>query len=142
VIEFAALRISMVIGPGAANTATPWRSEIFEMLRSAQPVSIHLPYARGERLPLIHVMDVAEMIGRLVSGVQPRHVIYNAPSHNWQCGDLADTMRSLNPNITVTFGPSSSRGDPEAIDGKRFTEEFGLRLTPIEERLRGGSGRL
>ena len=34
IFQFVALRIAMVVGLGAVNTSTPWRSHIFECLRA------------------------------------------------------------------------------------------------------------
>ncbi len=135
-LQFVALRISMVVGAGAANTASRWRSEIFEKLQTRARTLIHLPYSSHERLPLIHVVDVAEVIRRLSEAERTEHWLYNTPSANWQGSDLAAYVRSLNPNVELAFSPSTSRGDPEAITGRRFTEEFDFRSISLEERLR------
>ena len=49
--QFVAVRIAMVVGLGAVNTSTPWRSQIFERLRDQQSTRIDLSFARPERLP-------------------------------------------------------------------------------------------
>jgi nucleoside-diphosphate-sugar epimerase len=134
-IQFIALRISMVVGAGAANTSSPWRSEIFERLNSPQYTVINLPFARNERLPLVHVADVAEIIKRLSDAERSLHPVYNTPSDNWLCADLADVIQSLNRNVELAFSPTGVRGDPEAIDGSRFIGEFGFRPIPLHERL-------
>ncbi len=135
-LQFVSLRMAMVVGQGVVTAASPWRSEIFEKLRARQPAHLHLPFDRQEIVPLIHVADVAEITRRLTQAEQPRHSIYNTPSENWKCGDLADYIRELNPNIEVTFGPPSVRGDPEAITGQRFVDEFGFRPASLKQRLR------
>jgi nucleoside-diphosphate-sugar epimerase len=134
--QFVALRISMVVGAGAASTSSPWRSEIFEKLPANQRAIIRLPYAGHEIVPLIHVADVARITQRLIEAEQPVYSIYNTPSENWKCGDLAGYLRVLNRNIELTFSPSSDRGDPEAITGRRFSEEFDFTILPLKERLR------
>lgn len=135
-LQFIALRISMVVGAGVMHTASRWRSEIFEALQTRSPTRIQLPYTADEFLPLIHVADLAEIIKRLVNARQTSHTTYNTPSENWQCSDLAEYLRSLNPNIELVFSPPNIRGDPEAINGNRFIEEFGYRSIPFRERLR------
>jgi len=135
-IQFIALRISMVVGAGAENTASRWRSEIFEKLRTSHHTQIHLPYASNEFLPLVHVADLVEMIQCLLEAKQTLHSIYNTPSDNWRCSDLADYIQSLNHNIEMIFDPPNIRGDPEAIDGRRFIEEFGYYANPIKQRMR------
>lgn len=141
-LQFVALRIAMAVGPGAANTASRWRSEIFEGVGAAGPTSIRLPYARHEHLPLIHVADVAACVQRLLAAARPAHAIYNTPADGWRCGDLADYIQGLGGQVELTFNPSPERGDPEAIDGGRFAEEFGFTPLPVGERLlRAAEGR-
>jgi len=131
--QFVAVRIAMVVGPGAVNTSTPWRSHIFERLRARQPTRIDLPFARTERLPLIHVADVAEVIQRLIHVERPIYSIYNTPAENWTAGDLAEYIHALNKNIEVTYSPARSRGDPESINGQRFTDEFDYRPVSLRQ---------
>jgi nucleoside-diphosphate-sugar epimerase len=134
--QFVAVRIAMVVGPGAVNTSTPWRSHIFERLRTRQPTRIDLPFACTERLPLIHVADVAEVIQRLIHIERPIYSIYNTPAENWTVGDLAEYIHTLNNNVEVTYSPARSRGDPEAINGQRFTDEFDYQPVPLRQHLR------
>jgi len=133
--QFVALRIAMVVGPGAVNTSSPWRSHIFEQLQARQPIRIDLPFPPAERLPLIHVADVAEGIQQLIRVKEPSHSIYNTPAENWKASDLADYIHSLNRNVEVAHNPTGVRGDPEAINGQRFTAEFDYRLVPLQQRL-------
>ena len=135
-LQFIALRISMAVGAGAIHTASRWRSEIFEALQTRHLTRIQLPYTADELLPLVHVADLAEILKQLVEAKQTSHTIYNTPSDNWQCSDLADYIQSLNHNIQLVFDPSNTRGDPEAINGNRFTDEFGYCTIPLKQRLR------
>lgn len=141
-LQFAALRISIVVGPGATNTSSPWRSQIFEQLSARQPTLIHLPFARDKIIPVIHVEDVAEAIGRLIEASRPRFAIYNTPSENWRCNDLADYIRKLNRNVELAFSASTGRGDPDAILGSRFLAEFDFNPVPLKERLRLAAGNM
>ena len=134
--QFVAVRIAMVVGPGAVNTSTPWRSQIFEQLRARQPTRIDLPFAPTDRLPLIHVADVAEVIQRLIHAEHPIYSIYNTPAENWRASDLAEYIHTLNQNVEVTCSPARSRGDPEAINGQRFTDEFNYQPVPLPQHFR------
>jgi nucleoside-diphosphate-sugar epimerase len=134
-IQFIALRISTVVGTGAANTSSKWRSEIFEKLKVNHLAQISIPYRADEMIPLIHVEDVAEMTRRLVDAGQVSHATYNTPSENWKCSDLADYIESLNNNIKFTFGHSSADGFPQAINGRRFADEFVFSPIQLKERL-------
>jgi nucleoside-diphosphate-sugar epimerase len=133
--QFVSLRIAMVVGPGAVNTSTPWRSQIFDCLRARQPTHIELPFTRAERLPLLHVEDVAQIIQCLIHVERPIYSIYNTPAENWRAGDLAEQIQALNKNIEVTFSPGRPRGDPEEIDARRFTEEFNYQPVPLRRHL-------
>jgi UDP-glucose 4-epimerase len=135
-LQFVAVRIAMVVGPGAVNTSSPWRSHVFEHLRARQPTRIHLPFARAERLPLIHVADVAQVMEKLIRVERPIYSIYNTPAENWTANELAETVHTLNRNVEVTYSPAGARGDPEAISGQRFADEFDYRPLPLRQRLR------
>ena len=134
-IQFIALRISTVVGIGAANTSSEWRSEIFEKLKVSHQAQISIPYRADEMIPLTHVEDVAEITRRLVEAEQVSHTTYNTPSENWRCSDLADYIESLNNNIEFTFGHSNAGGFPQAINGSRFAEEFDFSPIQLKERL-------
>jgi UDP-glucuronate 4-epimerase len=134
--QFVSVRIAMVVGAGARNTSTPWRSSIFEQLGSQESARIELPFAPAERLPLIHVEEVPQVIHRLVRAERPVYSVYNTPVETWIARDLAEYVHSLNPNIEVTYHPVTARGDPESINGARFTDEFGYQPMPLGKRLR------
>ena len=135
-LQFVALRIAMVVGPGVTSDASQWRGELFEKLRAREPTRIHLPYAGDEIIPLIHVADVAEIIRRLVEADQTQHSIYNTPCETWKCADLAAYIHSFNENVELALGTAIVRGDPEAINGRRFADEFGFTPVPMKDRLR------
>jgi nucleoside-diphosphate-sugar epimerase len=136
IFQFVSVRMAMVVGAGAINTATPWRSHIFEKLASQESMAIDLPFAPAERLPLIHVADVAEVIHRFLLVEHPIYSIYNTPVENWIVSDLAEYIHSLNKNIDVRYNPVHGRGDPESIDGHRFTDEFHYQPVPLRQCLR------
>jgi nucleoside-diphosphate-sugar epimerase len=139
--QFIALRISTVVGAGARSTTSAWRSEIFEKLASRQPATIDLPFHRAEIVPIVHVEDVAEMIWQLLQADQTAHAIYNIPSENWVCEELARCVSVIDDRIGFRFGQSQVTGTPQAIDGNRFIEEFGVRIIPLKERLAATVGR-
>jgi hypothetical protein len=96
---------------------------------------INLPFACKERLPLIHVTDVAEVIHQLLLVERPVYSIYNTPVENWIARDLAEFIHSLNRDIDMTYNPVHTRGDPESINGQRFTAEFDYKSLPLRQRL-------
>ena len=135
-IEFASLRIGRVVGPGARSRTSAWRSEMFEFLREAGPTKICLPYVGSERILLVHVADVAEMLVNLVETPRLAHTIYNAPCESMLVSDLKRELESLNPNISVVLGDAYAVGNPRQLNSTRFQREFGFVTTPIVEQLR------
>jgi nucleoside-diphosphate-sugar epimerase len=135
-LQFTAVRISMVVGPETMNTSSAWRSKIFSELQAKEPTQLQIPFAPHEILPLIHVTEVAEIMERILLANQVKQIFYNTPSENWNCNDLAEILQELNPNLDISFGPASPRGDPEAISGNRFQEEFNFNPVSLQERLR------
>lgn len=135
-IQFISLRISPVIGPGAVNTSSPWRSDIFEKLGLPHGAEVSIPYKKDEALPLVYVKDVADIFERLVDAEQVTFSVYNTPSETWTLNELARYIESLDKNIRITFGQSGVSGIPRAINSQRFATEFGCVSMSLKERLR------
>lgn len=140
VLDFISLRISTVLGAGARSTTSAWRSEIFEKLSTRQPERIDLPYLADEILPLVHVEEASEMIRCLLQANRVAHAIYNAPSENWVCEELVRCVSAANGKVGFRFGQSHVTGTPQAIDGSRFSEEFGIKPIPLHQRLGATAG--
>jgi nucleoside-diphosphate-sugar epimerase len=140
-LQFVALRISTVVGAGAHSKTSRWRSEIFEKLVSRHPATIDLPFLADEILPLVHVDGVADVLWKLLQANQVAHVIYNVPSENWVCEELAKCISSINEAIGFRFGQSQVTGTPQAIDGSRLNQEFGVQLVSLQKRLEEAAGR-
>lgn len=134
-IQFVALRISSVIGPGAVNTASSWRSDIFEKFGLPHRAEVAFPYSSDESLPLVYVEDVADMFERIINTEQASFTVYNAPSESWILGELARYIESLDKSIQITFGQLSLSGIPRVINGQRFVNEFGYKPIPLKEQL-------
>ena len=134
-VQFIALRISSVVGPGAASTSSPWRSDLFEKLGLPHRAVVSIPYRNDEALPLVHVEDVADMFERLIDAEHTSSAIYNAPSETWTFDELARAVEALDPNVRIDFGSSCVGGIPRAINGQRLITEFGYTPMPLKERL-------
>jgi nucleoside-diphosphate-sugar epimerase len=133
---FVALRIASVVGPGAMNTSSPWRSEMFDKLALPEEADILFPYRGDEALPLVHVQDVANMIAHLVAAERISFPVYNSPSETWTLEELAGYIESLGGHVRVRLGQSSVSGIPSVVDGQRFMTEFGFSPTSLREHLR------
>jgi nucleoside-diphosphate-sugar epimerase len=133
--EFVSLRIGRVVGAGARSASSAWRSRIFEQLDATSPVEIALPYAASERILVVHVDDVARMLGTLVQAAQPKHAVYNALCESIVVADLKQELERLNPNITVSPGAEAVVGHPRLLDCSRFAREFEFHALPVLEHL-------
>ena len=131
-IEFIALRIARVIGPGIRKTSSPWRSQIFET--ASDPGPVHLPFAPDALLSLVHVVDVARMISLLVEAERVNHCVYNTPVEVWEARrlkELIESMRRIPVQLDETRG---SNGGP-ICDGSRFAQEFGFHPLRLRDHL-------
>jgi len=140
-LQFVSLRIGMVVGPGAVNTSTPWRSQIFEQLGLKQPAPINFSFGENARLPLVYLTEVAEIIRHLHEAKRPKFTLYNTPVENWTARELAGYIQTLNPGLRTTFSSTAGLDDPEAIDSRRFRGEFGYQPIPLRERFQEFAGK-
>ena len=140
-IDFVSLRIGRVVGPGSNSVTSAWRSEIFELLRAEQSAEIFIPYRASERILVVHVDDVAEMLVALLSAPHTEHAIYNAPCESILVGDLKQFLESLNPNLTVRLGSERPAGNPQMLDFSRFQKEFAVETIPLFDRLKKTAGK-
>jgi nucleoside-diphosphate-sugar epimerase len=129
-IEFVALRIARVVGPGIKKTSSPWRAQMFE---AASDRCISIPFARDADLALVHVEDVARMLITLAETPTFRHCVYNSPTEIWTAHQVKQLIERAK-GIRVELGPSHAHGGA-ICDGSRFSQEFGFKLRGLEERL-------
>lgn len=135
-MEFVSLRIGRVLGPGAQSKTSAWRSEIFELVGSQQPVHIPLPYTGSERVLVVHVEDAAAMLVKLLQAPRPAHFVYNAVCESVLVSDLKKQVEGLNGNITVWLGDGYALGNPRLLDSSRFQREFGFQTSSVVEWLK------
>jgi nucleoside-diphosphate-sugar epimerase len=129
-IEFVALRIARVVGPGIRKTSSPWRAEIFE---TSAPTTINIPFAPNAVLSLVHVEDVARMLTALLESPQPRSSVYNTPVELWEARQLKEVLEQAR-GIHVELEPGGPNGGP-ICDGSRFVSEFGFELRRFRDHL-------
>jgi UDP-glucose 4-epimerase len=135
-LDFVSLRIGRVLGPGSNSVTSAWRSEIFELLKSEQTAEIFIPYRPSERILVVHVDDVAEMLVALLSASRTEHAIYNAPCEAILVGDLKRFVESLNPKLTLRLGDGRPMGNPQMLNFERFQKEFAVETIPLFDRLK------
>ncbi|HJW99500.1 MAG TPA: NAD(P)-dependent oxidoreductase [Terriglobales bacterium] len=139
-IEFSALRIATVVGPGARNTSSPWRSELFEKLGTERPQQITLPYCGEDLLTVVHVEDVARMLVAMACSEALTSCVYNTPAELCKAEDLKRWVETADRNVKVVLGGRSRPLAPLA-DGRKFAMGFDFKMTSIEKRLRSAAGK-
>jgi nucleoside-diphosphate-sugar epimerase len=134
-IEFVALRIATVVGPGAKSPTSSWRSDIFEALGAKAQRAITIPFGPDALLSLVHVEDVARMLITLGEHEAPASDAYNTPAQHWQLRRLKEVIEMYDPNVTIQLTPSMADAVPPLADGSRFTREFGYASSDLALRL-------
>jgi nucleoside-diphosphate-sugar epimerase len=135
-IEFIVLRVPIVVGPGATGTASPWRSEIFDIAGMSTTRAIALPFQETETISLVHVQDLAQQFATLIHANRPSFSVYNAPCEIWRLRELKKTVESLNENLRVNCGKAAVTGFPRMMDAERFKGEFNYSPISLKDRLR------
>ena len=128
-LEFVALRMARVVGPGARSTASRWRSDIFDRACASH---VRIPFAPTARLSLVHVDEVARMLTCLADAPRPAHAVYNTPVELWETARLAALVERFR-GAPVTLGDATYGGP--ICDGSRLTRDLGFALRGLEEML-------
>jgi nucleoside-diphosphate-sugar epimerase len=129
-METVSLRIARVLGPGAKNTGSPWRSQIFEQPSSTSN-RLMISFAPDARLSVIHVEDAARALRILVEVPNLPRRMYNAPVELVRADEIKRLAESLK-GWQVSLG--NLHGGPE-IDCTRFSEDFQLIAVPLKQYL-------
>lgn len=128
-LGFVSLRIARVVGPGARNTASTWRSQIFEAADTPDQPPISIPFAPSARLSLVHVDEVARMLMLLAETADLPRRIYNSPVEVLETQQLAELVQGMR-KVCVQTG--EAHGGP-ICDGTLFAGDFGFRLRGLAD---------
>src|SRR5690348_11156886 len=135
-IEFIVLRVPVVVGPGAMDTASPWRSELFSFADKSRGRAITIPFQESETVSLVHVADLAQQFAALIHANRPSFSLYNATCEIWTLRELKKIVESLNENLQVNCGDAAVSGSPRVLDAERFKNEFNYSPIALKDRLR------
>lgn len=131
--QFISARIPLIIGPGQPTPTSPWRMEIFNLLKTGG--SLEIPFAADEIMAVSHVQDSAEALARLTLAERPQHAIYNLPCESWRLFDLGKAIERAGSGIRVHFGHRRFDFCPALVNWERFKVEFGYAPVPLIHRL-------
>jgi UDP-glucuronate 4-epimerase len=129
-LDFVALRIARVVGPGAKNTSSHWRSRMFEPSTTSV---ISVPFDSGAQLSLVHVQDVARMLLTLTEAAELRQRVYNSPAELWEVKQLQKAIQETTGIRVELTGEGRDAGP--ACDGSRFARDFGMQIRGLREYL-------
>jgi UDP-glucose 4-epimerase len=138
-LEFIVLRVPIVVGPGAMDTASPWRSEIFDLADKSTKRAISIPFQESETLSLVHVTDLANQFAILIHAKSLSFSVYNAACEIWKLSELKTEVETLNQGLHVNCGKAAVSGFPRVMDAERFKAEFTYSPTALKDRLRAAS---
>ena len=130
---FSALRIATVVGSGVRNSASPWRSEIFDALSSERPTVIAIPYSAEAVLPMIHVNDVGCVIGQMAIADPPLRGIFNSPAESMSVAQLGDLMSEINPVVKIKAGTRRETGIPAFMSFDKIAAALGYKARLLRE---------
>jgi nucleoside-diphosphate-sugar epimerase len=120
--EFAAGRMGAVVGPGKTLSTSPWRMDIFNLLKTGG--TILTKFAPKVRLPISGVEDTARALVTLAISERIKHQIYNLPNDSLSIQEIADMVSKLRTDAEFSFGTSTDVDMPPLMDTTRFTQEF------------------
>jgi nucleoside-diphosphate-sugar epimerase len=127
-METVSLRIARVLGLGAKNTRSAWRSQMFESPSSSGLLAI--PFAPGARLSVIHVEDLARALEVLVESPRLPRPVYNAPAEIITADEIKRLAEAQGWQVSL----GDSLAGPE-IDGTRFSRDFAPITRPLKDHM-------
>lgn len=126
-METVSLRIARVLGPGARNTGSPWRSQMFEQPPSNANL-LAISFAPQSILSVIHVEDLSRALRILVEAPATPCRVYNAPAELMRADEIKQFAEGKGWKVSLGM----SHGGPQ-IDGTRFAKDFEFAIRPLKD---------
>ena len=132
--EFAAGRMGAVVGPGKTLSTSPWRMDIFNMLKTGG--KIVTKFAPQVRLPISGVEDTARSLVTLATAEKVRQQIYHLPNDSLSLEEIAGMVKALRADTEFVFGNSTEVDMPPLLATDRYNKEFSnFQHMPLAEAL-------
>jgi nucleoside-diphosphate-sugar epimerase len=132
-LDAAAIRPSIVFGPGRDSGLTKWASEFVS--KPARGDVGHLPFDAEQELNMVYREDVADLVVRMLRADSLAHHAYNTGGHTVTAGRLARLVEdTVGGRVTLDEG-TEGKLVPD-VSHERSHAELGYELTPLEECLR------
>lgn len=132
-LDFTALRIPTVMGPGQGSVNTPWREACFTQVGKGG--DLHLTYREDCYLPAIHIADLVNAICAVLTAKERKQTVYNLPAERLQVRQLKMMLEKIDPGLNVSTGEVETKGMCSDIDWSAFAKDFPIEIKTIEERL-------
>lgn len=137
---FSALRIATTVGEGVSHSASPWRSQIFEVLAAKTPATVEVPYVREARLPLVHVDDVAAALAEMATAGQALRGVFNSHAETFSVAELSDTVTGVNSAVTIEAGTRRETGIPAYLNCQKLLAAISYRAAPLRQHFEAAAG--
>jgi nucleoside-diphosphate-sugar epimerase len=137
---FSALRIATVLGEGVTNSASPWRSQVLEALRSDSQVVVPVPFVASAILPMVHVEDVARALSGMALAKSPVFGVFNSPVESMEIAELGALVSELNPKARIEAGTRSETGIPAYLTDRKLSKLLGFERTPLRRHFENARG--
>jgi nucleoside-diphosphate-sugar epimerase len=132
--EFTAGRMGAVVGPGNPLSTSPWRMDIFNMLKTGG--KIVTKFAPQVQLPISGVEDTARALVTLATAEKLQHPIYNLPNDSLTLEQIRGMVKAIRADTEFSFGNSTELDMPLLLNADRFGKEFpNFKHMPLAEAL-------
>ena len=128
---FSALRIATVLGEGVTNSASPWRSQVLEAVRSGSEMVVPVPYVESAILPMVHVDDIARALVAMALAESPVRGVFNSPVDSMSVAEMGAMISKLNPRAKIEAGTRTKTGIPAYLTDRKLTTLLGFERTPL-----------
>ncbi|HJN85551.1 MAG: NAD(P)-dependent oxidoreductase [Dehalococcoidia bacterium] len=132
-LDLRGIRICTVFGHGRVTGMTGMIGGLMMSLPAVgKPVS--MVFDPGEKSPMIHAEDAAEIFVRAALSDRLNHPVYISGGHLATVQDMADIVRSYIPEAQITMGDQAV---PHVylLDNSRMLADLGYELAPLRVRI-------
>jgi len=137
-LDVAAVRPSIVFGPGRESGLTEWASEFVS--GPARGGVGHIPFGPAQELDVVYREDVVDLVERMLQADALAHHAYNTGGHTVTAEELARLVEDVVGGTVELDDDGRSQLVPD-VSNARASAELGYELTPLRDCLRDHAAR-